>query len=62
MLKTMQFNENAFHQNLSFDELLKIAIARNEGKIADNGALTVITGFRTGRSPKRIEFFRSIRF
>jgi phosphoenolpyruvate carboxykinase (ATP) len=52
MLKTMQTNENVFHQNLSSDELLRMAVTRHEGKIASNGALTVITGFRTGRSPK----------
>ncbi len=48
MLKTMQTNKAVFHQNLSSDELLQMAITRHESKIASNGALTVITGFCTG--------------
>ena len=39
------------HINLSSDELIKIALANNEGKLADNGSLVIYTGKYTGRSP-----------
>lgn len=39
-------------KNLSSVELLQQAVARQEGVIANNGALQVETGHRTGRSPK----------
>lgn len=39
------------HNNLDANALIEIALARNEGKLADNGALLVTTGERTGRSP-----------
>lgn len=40
------------HSQLNRDELVSHALRRNEGVIAKNGALTVLTGSRTGRSPK----------
>lgn len=40
------------YQNLPPEVLLEHAISRNEGTLSSNGALTVQTGARTGRSPK----------
>ena len=43
---------NTNYINLSPSALIDLAIARKEGKLAANQALTVTTGARTGRSPK----------
>ncbi len=40
------------YMNLSTSELINMALARKEGVLAANQALTVTTGLRTGRSPK----------
>ena len=40
------------HRNLSTPQLVEAAIARGEASLAANGALTALTGSRTGRSPK----------
>ena len=36
---------------LSNEELIEKAVSNNEAVLADNGALTAVTGERTGRSP-----------
>ncbi len=41
----------AVHRNLSPAELTERALARGEGKLANNGALVINTGKYTGRSP-----------
>ncbi len=40
------------HLNLTSDQLVDLALERKEGVLASNGALSVETGLRTGRSPK----------
>ncbi|OGT75418.1 MAG: phosphoenolpyruvate carboxykinase (ATP) [Gammaproteobacteria bacterium RIFCSPLOWO2_12_FULL_38_14] len=40
------------HINLSVEELVAYALQKGEGSLCANGALSVITGKRTGRSPK----------
>ena len=39
------------HQNLPTAQLVEAAIRRHEGELASNGALSCMTGDRTGRSP-----------
>ena len=39
------------HSGLSHTQLIELALARGEGRLADSGALLITTGKRTGRSP-----------
>jgi len=45
-------NWKSIHWNLSPAELIEHAVTRKEGVLASNGALVVLTGERTGRSPQ----------
>jgi phosphoenolpyruvate carboxykinase (ATP) len=49
---TITDNNRTIYRNLSPSQLIEMAIQRQEGHLADNGALVVETGKRTGRSPK----------
>ena len=40
------------HHNLSPAVLIEMAIRRNEAQLTESGALTAITGKRTGRFPR----------
>ena len=40
------------HKNLSTDQLIEMALAREEGTLASNGAFVSRTGKYTGRTPK----------
>lgn len=40
------------YHNLSVSELVEHAVLRKEGKLSNTGALSAMTGSRTGRSPK----------
>ena len=44
-------SKTSLELDLSNEELIKIAVDKGEGVIASNGALSTITGERTGRSP-----------
>ena len=48
----LDLSPNRTRTNLSTAELVEIALAQGEGRLASNGALVCSTGERTGRSPK----------
>ncbi|WP_316861162.1 phosphoenolpyruvate carboxykinase [uncultured Cohaesibacter sp.] len=45
-------NLDSVHYNYRFPKLVEVALARNEGRLIEGGALAVDTGKHTGRSPK----------
>ena len=44
-------NSTTVYENLSPARLIEHALTNQEGELADNGALVVTTGKRSGRSP-----------
>ncbi|WP_129714237.1 phosphoenolpyruvate carboxykinase (ATP) [Pedobacter sp. SYP-B3415] len=51
-LSNLNLNPGAVYYQLSPAELIEAALKRNEGTLADSGALAIDTGTFTGRSPK----------
>ena len=51
-IEEMGLNPSVIYRNLSSKELIKMAVARNEGVLTKTGALSVTTGQYTGRSPE----------
>ena len=51
-MKNLGLKNATVHWNLSSDELEKISLQRNLGRLTNTGALAVNTGEFTGRSPK----------
>ncbi|AJC50676.1 phosphoenolpyruvate carboxykinase (ATP) [Coxiella endosymbiont of Amblyomma americanum] len=47
-----QLTSQTTYVNLSINKLIELAIKNGEGKLSSTGALAVMTGKRTGRSPK----------
>jgi len=50
-LSKFGINPSKVHRNLSVEDLVKIAVDRNEGIVTSTGSLSVKTGKFTGRSP-----------
>jgi phosphoenolpyruvate carboxykinase (ATP) len=51
-LRGMGINPSLVHANLSPAAWTELAVRRGEGHLTEKGALTALTGFRTGRSPQ----------
>ena len=51
-IEELGLKPSIIHRNLSSKELIKMAVARNEGVLTKTGALAVTTGQYTGRSPE----------
>jgi len=49
--RAIDFGTASMHANLPVPRLVELALARGEGVLASNGAITCDTGDRTGRSP-----------
>lgn len=61
-MDSMQTIKNTkVHSDEVPSKLIEFALARNEGKLTDSGALSVVTGVRTGRSPKDRYIVRGLR-
>ncbi|MBI1189710.1 MAG: phosphoenolpyruvate carboxykinase (ATP) [Tepidisphaera sp.] len=52
ILSRLDLSDKRVFKNLSSAELVERALAAGEGQLAANGALSCLTGERTGRSPK----------
>ena len=50
-LSSFGINPSKVHRNLEVDQMVKLAVERNEGVINSTGSLSVDTGKYTGRSP-----------
>jgi len=50
-LTTFGINPSKVYRNLSVDEMVNLAVERNEGVVNSTGSLSVNTGKYTGRSP-----------
>ena len=50
-IKRFGITPSKIHRNLSVDDLVQLSLTNKEGLITTTGALSVVTGKYTGRSP-----------